>query len=354
MTLVRDAKTLSQKAICSLRIAMTTFNSYDDDGRVTSVLLHLQHSAEMLLKSVLCQKRAKVFDKKTGKSIGFERCLGLCQAEHGLTESEAGVFRAVDKLRDAAQHWFIFVSEDLLYLHTRAMVTSFDAYLKRSLNMDLHSHIPARVLPVSTRPPGDFDFLVDREYNLIAELLQPGKRRRDEARGRIRSLLAMEAIVTDDIEISERDIDRIEKAVKAGNVFDVVFPRLNTIETTTAGEGATLTVHFSKKRGPPVRFLAGDDPDGAAAVREVDLQKKFYMQASDLAKALDLTGPRSLALRRHLGIDGDNQCRNVFVFGKTKVRCFSDNARNKMRDALDGGLDMDAVWREHRPGARRR
>lgn len=354
MKLIRDARTLSLKAISSLRIAMTTFNSYDEDGRVTSVLLHLQHAGEMLLKAVLCQKKAKVFDKETGKSVGFEKCLRLCQASHGLTESEAGVLRAIDRLRDAAQHWFIYVSEDLLYMHTRAMVTAFDAYLKRTLNMELHSYIPSRVLPVSTRPPGDFDFLVDREYKLIAELLTPGKRHRDEARARIRSLLAMEAIVHDGVEISEKDINRIERAVRDGKTFEEVFPRLNTVGTETAGEGPTITVHFTKKQGAPVQFIAGDDPAGAAAVREVDLNKKFHMRASDLAKKLGLKEPRSLALRRHLGIDGDPACCHVFEYGKIKIPCFSDHARKKMKEAMDGGLDMDEVWKKHRPTNKKR
>ena len=42
MKLVRDAKTLKEKAIASLKIAMATFNSYEEEGRITSVLLHLQ------------------------------------------------------------------------------------------------------------------------------------------------------------------------------------------------------------------------------------------------------------------------------------------------------------------------
>lgn len=91
MKLVRDAKTLKEKAIASLKIAMATFNSYEEEGRITSVLLHLQHACEMLLKAVLVQNRAAVFDKGTGKSIGFEKCLRLCQASHGLQLEEAGV-----------------------------------------------------------------------------------------------------------------------------------------------------------------------------------------------------------------------------------------------------------------------
>lgn len=219
MPLIRDAKTLSNKAICSIRMAMGTFNSYDDEGRICSVLLHLQHSCEMLLKAVLVQNRVKVFDDKSGKSIGFDRALNLCRQGHGLTEIEAGTMRMIDALRGAEQHWFAIIEEDVLYLHTRALVTVFDAYLKRALDLDLFSRIPARVLPVSTKPPGDFDFLVDREYKLIAELLMPGKRKRDEARGRIRALLAMEGLAAEEVQISEKDINRIERAVKGGSAL---------------------------------------------------------------------------------------------------------------------------------------
>lgn len=133
MKLMRDARTLKEKAVASLKIAMSTFNSYEEDGRITSVLLHLQHACEMLLKAVLVQGKAPVFDKATGKSLGFERCLRLCQSDHGLKPEEAGIMRAVDAMRDASQHWFIFVSEDLLYMHTRAVILAFDEYLKRGL-----------------------------------------------------------------------------------------------------------------------------------------------------------------------------------------------------------------------------
>ncbi|QIG53904.1 hypothetical protein G6N82_06815 [Altererythrobacter sp. BO-6] len=348
MALVRDAKTLSNKAIASMRIAMSTFNSYDDDGRVCSVLLHLQHACEMLLKAVLVQNGEKVFDPGDGRSIGFDRALHRCRQDYDLSEAEAGTMRVIDALRDAEQHWFTIVDEDFFYLNTRALVTVFDAYLKRALEIDLSSHIPSRVLPVSTKPPGDFDFLVDREYALIADLLTPGRRKRDEARARIRALLAMEGLVSDEVQISQRDINRIEKAIRAGNDLAAVFPRLNTIASSIEGDGPSIKVHFTKKQGAPVQFVAGDDPVGAAAVREVDLQRKFYLRATDLAKAVGLSVPKAAALRAHLGIDGDPDCHHVFSFGKSKHHCFSDNARNRMRQCLDDGADIEAIWAAQR------
>ncbi len=344
MKLVRDARTLKNKSISSLRTGMQAFNSFDDDGRITTVLLHLQHSCEMLLKAVLVENKDKVFDKVTGRSITFEKSVRLCMANHGLTAEEAGVMRAIDSLRDAAQHWLVVVAEDLLYLNTRALITAFDGYLQRALEDSLINHIPARVLPVSTMPPGDFEFLVDREYRLVAELLEPGRRQRNEARARIRSLLAMEAIAVDEVGVSERDIDRIEKAVRAGQQIQEVFPRLSTVGSSTNGEGVNLVVHITKKEGAPVRYIGGDDPADAAAVRELDLQKKFYLGASALAAKIGLTQPKAKVLRAHLGVDEDVTCHHVFEFESTRISRFSDNAFRRMREALDN-LNIDELWR---------
>jgi hypothetical protein len=346
MALIRDARTLSGKAICSMRIAMGTFNSFQEEGRVCSVLIHLQHACEMMLKAVLVQNREKIFDPDGGKSIGFSGALHLCRQKFGLTDAEAGTLRMVNALRDIEQHWFGVMEEDVLYLNTRAVLTVFDSYMRRALGVDLASHIPARVLPVSTKPPGNFDFLLDREFQLISQLLQPGNRKRDEARARIRTLLAMEGLVAEEVEVSERDINRIEKAVKLGAELGQVFPRLNTVASSMDGDGTSIVVRFSKKEGAPVQFISGDDASSAAAIREVDLRKKFYLSKTALAGKLKLTAPKSNALRQHLSIDDDPACCHVFEFGRSTHPQYTDVAFVRMRDALESGIDMDAVWQD--------
>jgi hypothetical protein len=332
----REARTLKVKAVCSLRRAVTAFNSCDDDGRATCILLHMQHAAEMLLKAILVQKRVKVFDPNKQTSIGFEKCVNLAMQHAKLTAEEAGLLRAIDAFRDAEQHWLIVVPEEILYLHARGFVTTFDDLLKRTLGDALADHLPTRVLPISTQTPVGFDLLVDREFNQVRELLQPGKRQRDEARGRIRTLLAMESHVVEGVDISEADIDRVEKAIRSGKNWGDVFPRLTGLDTKISGGGVTVSVHFTKKasEGVPVRLVAADDPTEAAAVREVDLQKRFHLTATQLAKKLNLTQPKSHALRKTLGIDVDPQCMHTFTFGKTKHPRFSDNAFTRMRSAV--------------------
>lgn len=353
MKLKQEARVLRRKALSSLTVATTAFNSPMNDGRVTQVLLSLQHSFEMLLKAALVQDGARVFDKELGRSIGFEACVrqAMNSGIIKLTDTEAGTLRAIDAMRDDEQHWFNKVSEQLLYLHARAGITLFDDLLQRVFGQHLADYLPSRVLPLSVDPPRDLALLIDEEYSQIAALLAPGRRASHEARARIRTLLAMEAHVEAEARVSSKDVDRIEKGIKAGQSRSEVFPRLDEVATRVQGTGVNLTVHFTKKAGAPVRYVS-DESSPAAAIREVDLARKFYLSASDLATKVGLTGPRSTALRRHLGIDKDSGTRHVFVFDSQRIPRFSDNAYRAMKEALEQ-IDMDAVWEGHKPAGKR-
>lgn len=348
MKLRNETRVLKQKAHGSMRNAMTAFNSPHDAGRVTAVLLQLQHSFEMLLKAALVQTKVAVFDKQTGRSIGFGRCLHEARSSTvlSLSEEEAGTLRAVDAMRDDEQHWFTIVDEGLLYLHTRAAVTLFDELLFRAFDERLADHLPMRVLPIGSEPPQDFQTLVDREYLNIAKLLKPHRRARTEAAARLRSLLAMEAHLEEDTRVSETDVRRVIRGVRAGKTREQVFPKLSHVAADVSGEGLTVHVRFVKKDGLPVFLVKADDVD-AAAIRVVDLQRKYHRSATELAQSLSLTGPQCLALRDHLGVDSDDDCRHVFPFGTQRLVRYSDNAFTKMRDALTNGLDMKSVWDSH-------
>jgi len=127
-----DVRVLRSKAVASLRTGVTAFNGLDDEGRVTTVLLSIQHAFEMLLKAVLVAKKDRtVFDKRSQQSISLEGAIRRCQQWEGvkLSDTEAGTIRALDALRDAEQHWHLVVDEGLLYLNIRAAITLFDDLL---------------------------------------------------------------------------------------------------------------------------------------------------------------------------------------------------------------------------------
>jgi hypothetical protein len=234
-------------------IAVTeAFNSPHDLGRPTKVLLHLQHSFEMLLKAALVQEGVSVFGSTLGRSLGFKTCVRKA-AEHPsikLSESDAGTLRAIDAMRDDEQHWFNQVSEQLLYVHARAGVTLFDDLLLRVFKERLADHLPSRVLPVSVDPPRDLALLLDEEYTQIAALLQPGRRATHEARARTRTLLAMEAHTGPETRVSSKDVDRVQPGIRRGEARAEVFPRLQELATSTDGDGLLVTVRFVKDPAP--------------------------------------------------------------------------------------------------------
>lgn len=343
-----ETRFLLNKALASMRSAMTAFNSLDEDGRATRVLLHLQHAFEMLLKAALVQDKQAVFDKTTGRSIGFDKCVNLGQPKPiGLSLEEQGTLRTIDAMRDEEQHWYTVLDEGLLYLYTRAGVTLFDDLLHRVFGDRLANHLPSRVLPVGTEPPQDFQTLVEREYHNIAELLKPGRRARAEADARVRALLAMEAQIDPDAEVSDADVRRVVRGIQAGKSRAAVFPRLSDVATSVEGTGLSVEVRFVKKEGVAVRLVKDDEEVDAAAIRLVPLQKKFHWGAFELADRLGLSRPKATALRAHLGIDVDPDCVYTFTFGTQKHVRFSDNAYTRMRDALAGGIDLDAIWDSH-------
>lgn len=344
----REARILKDKAVSSMRRGAGAFNSYDEDGRTTAVLLHVQHAFEMLLKAGLVEQRQRVFDPKDGKSLGLERCLNLSVEHLKLDSTQAGIIRAIDAMRDEEQHWFSAMSEGLLYAHVRAAVTTFDEILASVFGEKLADHVPTRVLPISAEAPQDIQLLIDSEYSQIQRLLKPGNRRRPEARARIRTLLAMEAHVAEGVIVSRKDVDRVETAVRADKTRREIFPRLGSLATDVAGEGLTVKVRITKGAGAPVTFVPADDPREAAAVREVDLQRKYHLSAQELAERLGITMPLSFALRQHLGIDEDEACRHEFVFRKSVHIAFSDNALRRMQQAAKSE-DLDAIWQQYRP-----
>ena len=346
-----NVRVLRGKAIASLRAGVAAFNGLDDAGRTTAVLLSLQHAFEMLLKAILEVKKDKgVFDKRSQKSISLDRAINRCQQIEGvkLTDEEAGVIRHLDAMRDAEQHWHLVVDEGLLFHNARSAVTLFDDLLHRVFDERLAQYIPTRVLPISAEPPMSLDLLVDREYKRIAELLKPGRRATAEAKARVRALLATEAVAdADAAEVREDDVRRVTRGISEGKTREQVFPKLTGYTTSFQGDGVGVEVRIVKAGGLPSTYT--DDPTAdTAAIRTVDLEKKFHMGAYDLADKAGVDRSSAVALRRHLGLDNDDDhFSHRFQFGSSKHLRYSNNALTAMREALKT-VDLQKIWRSHR------
>jgi len=86
-------------------------------GRVEAVLIFLDHSFEMLLKASLVERGSRIREKRAKNTIGFAHRISKALTENGvqfLTEDQALNLQIINNYRDAAQHYLLDISEQLL------------------------------------------------------------------------------------------------------------------------------------------------------------------------------------------------------------------------------------------------
>src|SRR5690242_18800911 len=119
----RETKVLLEKATDSLLLAVEHFNRPWNRGRPEAVLILLDRSFELLMKSSIVHRGGKIRENRTRETIGFDQCIRRCISDAQvkcLTESDALVIQIINSLRDAAQHFVVDLSEQQLYVYLQS------------------------------------------------------------------------------------------------------------------------------------------------------------------------------------------------------------------------------------------
>jgi hypothetical protein len=130
----KEAKHLYQKAIDSLILSIELFNRPNDFGRAHGVLIFLDHSFEMLLKASIIHKGGKIKEKGAKETIGFSACVRKGFSDKAikfLTDTDVLTLQTINGLRDAAQHYILEISEQILYFQAQAGLTIFRDIAKK-------------------------------------------------------------------------------------------------------------------------------------------------------------------------------------------------------------------------------
>ena len=353
----REAKLLLNKACDALVLSIELFNRPHDRGRVSSTLIQLDHSFEMLMKAAILQRGGKIRDRRAKETIGFDACVQRSLSDGKikyLSKNQALVLQTINGLRDAAQHHLLDIAEGQLYLHVQSGVTLFRDLLKSVFDKQLTAHLPHRVLPVSTLPPTDLETLFDSEVAEIRKLLRPGKRRQIEALARLRPLAILNGTIQGEKgQPSDSDLRRLCNAVTDGNSWNNIFKGVAAIDFTVSGIGPDLSLRLSKKEGIPIQLVPEGTPGAAVvAVKRVNELAFYNLGAKQLAEKLDLTMPKVLAVVDHLGLRDDLDCYKEFKIGRTSHKRYSQKAVEKIRGVLKKER-MEDIW-ANRPRARTR
>jgi hypothetical protein len=344
----REARLLLHKACDSLVLSIELFNRPHDRGRVSGVLIQLDHSFEMLLKAALLHKGGRIREKRAKETIGFDACVrrGLSGGPvKFLTEEQALTLQTINGLRDAAHHHLLEISEGQLYVHMQSGVTLFRDLLRQVFGQELRDYLPTRVLPVSTTPPADLATLFDSEVDEIRKLLRPGKRRRIEAEARLRPLAILDSTIRGEKgQPSAGDLRRIGQELVGDRKWPEVFLGVAAVEISSDGAGPTLSLRLSKKEGIPIQLVPEGTPGASiVAVKRVDELGFYSLGAKQLSEKVGVTMPKVVAVVDHLGIRKDQECYKEFKIGSVLHKRYSPKAIERITAAIaDEGIDK--IW----------
>lgn len=349
----RNAKALLDRSLDSLHLAVELFNRPWDRGRKEGVLIFLDRSFELLLKSVLSAKNRSLREASSKETFGFDKCVRVCLSDERVkcvSEEDAITLQIINSLRDAAQHYILEVSEAQLYLYTQAGVSLYKRILLDCFDMALSDAFPDRVLPVSSTPPSNLAGIIDAEFEDIKRLVAPGHRRGFESQARLRGLAIVEGSLSGrKAQPDDEDLDAYITEIRSGRSWTEIFPGVASLSLDTSGTGMTFSIKLTKKEGVPVHLVPEGTPGATIiSVKRVNELDFYNLPLHKIAEHLSLSSPRALAIIHHLNIQSNFDYFKEFVIGSQKTKRYSKQALDFMKSELPK-LDMNAVWNKHKP-----
>lgn len=347
-----------EKATASLVLAIEHFNRPWDLGRVSAVLILLDHSFEMLLKAAILHKGGRIRERREKHNIGFDACVrrGFSDAAvKFLTEEDVLALQMLNSLRDAAQHDLVEVSEPQLYLHAQSALTLFRDLMKTVFKKELNVELPERVLPLSTTPPLDLAQLFAAEVAEIQKLLHPKHRRHTEAAARIKALSIVDRSVQgENLQPGAAELRSVMAEAKAGKAWTELFPGVAQLNLTASGTGPSLDLRIAKKEGIPTQIVPEGTPGAAViAIRKVDELGFYNLGRNNLAEHVGLTPPKVTAIIRFLKLQEDPESFKRFVIQGVPHEQYSQKAIAKIKDALKTN-PIEDIWKSYAPKRRSR
>lgn len=348
----KEAKMLLSKAIDSLITSIEIFNKTSEVGRQTCVLLLLNHAFEMLIKAAIIEKKGSIIGKGEGTTYSFDKCLRKAHTDATvkfLNEEQVLQLQTLNALRDAAHHYLIDISEQLLYIQSQSSITLFQNILRSIFHIDLQSVLPARVLPISTLPPIDLITIFENDVNEIKALLSAGKRKSIQAMAKLNSLVIFEnALIGKTGQPSVGEIRSIAKQLKRGTNWDEMFKGVSSINISQTESGHVFNLRVTKNQGIPVMSVPEGTKNAAVvAIKKVSDTDFYSLGRNDLAHKCHITRSKMTALIWHLGLKNNPEYYKLIRIGKTVFERYSPKALDLIKQTLVT-VNLDDVWKLYR------
>jgi len=348
----KEVKHLYNKALDSLILSIELFNRPNDACRIHGVLIFMDHSFEMLLKSCIVHKGGQIIEKGAKQTIGFSSCVRKAFSDGQLkflSEEQVLILQTLNGLRDAAQHYTLEMSEQHLYFQAQAGLTLFRDVVLAVYKIDLKTKLPVRVLPLSTTPPVDIQAFFSNEAEEVKKLLRPNSRKNIEATERLRALTIVEnSIQGIETQPTTDELSTIKTKIKSGQKWSEIFPGVSTLTFTHNGYGPSLDLRIIKKEGVPITIVPDGTPGAAVvAIKRVNELEFYNIGRDELAKKVNLTGPKTSAAIAVFKIKDDVECFKQIKISKSFFDRYSQKAVASILNGMKGKSESE-IWAEYR------
>ena len=287
-------------------------------------------------------------------TIGFDLCLRKCLSEKDikcLDENEVVCLQSLNNMRDAAQHHMVELSKEHLYVYAQSALTLFTRLTRDVLGRPLSNEVPRRILPVCAKPPSRLDALFDVEFADIKRMVDPGSRKRLDAKAKLRSLAILQASLDGrKSQPTDTELDRIVKRVIADEGWRDIFPGVATLHIVPDTTGLGLSLQIKKKEGEAVQLVPEGTPNATViAVKRVNELDFYSLGLTDLAKKLGVTTTKLLHFIRHKKMQEDPQFFKIIKIGGTIHKRYSDKCFTVLKTQLADN-DLDEFWDKQKLG----
>jgi hypothetical protein len=172
-----------------------------------------------------------------------------------------------------------------------------------------------------------------------------------QARSRVRALAVIESSVNGErTQPGEGDLNRLLKKVRAGKSWRDLFPGIASLELSAdTEEGIPVAIRITKKEGEAVHLVPEGTPGAMiVSVKRVNELDFYSLGLKELAEKLKVSQPRTLALVKHLNLQGSSEFFKVVQIGGVTFKRYSLKALDELQKAFKT-VDMDKVWSLNKP-----
>lgn len=353
-----DAPLFKEAATDSLQLVVELFNRPHDTGRDFSTVILLNHSLEMLLKSIIKGHGIKV--RKDGHIVTFGKCINCL--ENGrrdapelayLSEEQVLTLKDIASQRNEATHGTLNISEQRLHGFARSGLTIFDELLDEFYDESVGEYLPDRVLPLSAMPLKRLDLIYREEYDSVRELLEQGAE--EAAKSKLRSIEASERTLEgeDEGRVSDEELEEKLSQIEDGEDISELYPGVSGVQFSVDSDGASVNVKMTRSEGTPVRNASGhkaDELDYAVGYREVNPLSRYGLSITKLSEHIDgVTYPKVWAIVRKLDIHGNEEYhKDVRTSDSQTQDRYTDRAIDRIEEALESDeVDPEKAWQTH-------